>query len=69
MHSAWPPAWYGTGSMFIRRAFIATYATARTPKHHDAPPQSVVNFRNMQRRRGGAFHKNVRVEPVSYTHL
>lgn len=65
MHSAWSPAWYGTGSMFIRRAFIATYATARTPKHHDAPPQSVVNFRNMQRRRGGAFHKNVRVERQS----
>lgn len=41
-------------------ALRGAHAT-RTIKTKDAPPESVVNFRNMQRRRGGAFRTNVRV--------
>lgn len=41
---------------------------SRPPKKRDEPPASVVNFRNMQRRRGDAFRTNIRVPrnaPVS----
>lgn len=52
-----PPSWSGV--------VAAAYSTSQSVKPKHAPPQSVVNFRNMQRRRGGAFRTDVRVSRKS----
>lgn len=50
--------WYSTGP--VRRRAPAPTTTTRKAKHE--PPQSVINFRNMQRRRGDTFRTDIRVE-------
>lgn len=39
------------------------HAARREKKKKDAPPETVVNFRNMQRRRGGEFRTDTRFTP------
>ena len=58
-------AWFKRSTASCLRTATATYATSHGAKSKNAPPQSVINFRNMQRRRGGAFSKNVRVHRKS----
>ena len=58
-------AWFKRSTASCLRTAAATYATSHGAKSKNAPPQSVINFRNMQRRRGGAFSKNVRVHRKS----
>lgn len=64
MHQLWT-AWIKRPTTPGLHIATATYATEHGAKIKNAPPQSVINFRNMQRRRGGAFSKNVRVDRKS----